>query len=634
MVLAPALNAWSPAINSPFMLRVLVVCCALPAFAAAPIAVSVDLTQAPRRLISSELTLSVTPGPLTLVYPKWLPGEHAPTGPVTDLTVSFLAAGKPLAWHRDPEDLFAFSLEVPAGVAELKARLTVLSPPPGNSDAANGATTSANLAMLNWNQVVLAPKGAAATSLSYRPQLKLPAGWKWASALSGVGQGSITFAPVSLETLVDSPVLAGAHLEVSPLGAIDGANVGIAVAAETGPEARLSAEDLATLVRLVDEEGALYGARHFERYTFLLIASDEVPSNGVEHHQSSDDRLPGQVLVDEDLSHARLVPLLAHEMTHSWNGKFRRPQGLATPDYQQAIHSELLWVYEGLTQYLGHLLTTRSRAWDVATARDNLALLAQRLRNHRGRSWRTLEDTATSAQLLYGARKDWAGLRREVDFYEEGELLWLEVDLTLREKSGGTRCIDDFVHAFHGGPSTGAQVKPYTLDEVVTTLEALVPFDWKTLLLTRVQSFTTDAPMEGLTRAGWKLGFTSKQPELLKVDEKEDKQLDLTASIGVLVDTEKLALVDVMPGSAADQAGLAPAMKLVAVNARKVTPERLTAAVEQTRKGGALVLLVENAETFSSFTLSYKDGLRYPTLERLPGVPDGLEQVYAPRAAH
>jgi predicted metalloprotease with PDZ domain len=260
--------------------------------------------------------------------------------------------------------------------------------------------------------------------------------------------------------------------------------------------------------------------------------------------------------------------------------------------------------------------------------------VTQRLRDHRGRAWRTLEDTATSAPFLYFARKDWAGLRREVDFYEEGELLWLEVDLTLREKSGGTKSIDDFVRAFHGGPSTSPQVKPYTLEEVVTTLEAVVPFDWKTLLLTRVQSFTGDPPMEGLTKAGWKLGFTTKQPELLKVLEKENKQLDLTASVGLLVDAEHFGLIDVMPGSPADKAGLAPAMKLVAVNGRKLTPERLTAAIEQTKKGGALVFLVENAETYASYPVVYKEGLRYPTLERLPGVPEGLDAVYAPRAAH
>ncbi len=616
------------------MTRALLAALALagPTLAAAPpISVAVDLAEAPRRLLHAELTFPAAAGPMTLVYPKWLPGEHAPSGPLTDLTdVTFRAGGKVLPWTRDAEDLHAFTIEVPAGVTEVKASLTLISPPPNVEAFSSGTSTSANLAVLSWNQLMLAPKGAAAAATQYAPSLKLPSGWKWASALTPTtsSAGSVKFNAVSMETLVDSPVLTGAFLEVTSLGNLLGAPVSIAVAAETAAESKLGPIDTAALKRLVAEEAALYGARHFDRYVFLLTASDDVPSFGLEHHQSSDNRLGGQVLVDRELATASLVPLLAHESTHSWNGKFRRPRGLATPDYQTPMHSELLWVYEGLTEYLGHVLAGRSGAWDFATARDSLALTAQRQRDHRGRTWRPLEDTATAAQLLYAARRDWSGLRRSVDFYDEGDLIWLEVDATLREVSKGTKSIDDFVQAFHGAPSSSPMVKPYDLEDVVAALNAVVPYDWKALLASRVKGVTTDAPVQGLEKAGWKLAYTSKQPALLKTAEKENKSIDLSASIGLQLDAEHFAVTDVMPGSAADKAGLAPAMKLVAINSRKITAERLLAAVEQTKSGGALVLLVENAETFKSYPLEYKEGLRYPTLERIAGKPDLLEAIY------
>jgi predicted metalloprotease with PDZ domain len=606
--------------------------------AAAPtLSVAVDLTEAPRRLIHAHLTMPAAPGPMTLVYPKWIPGEHGPTGPLADVSgLTFRAGGKALTRRRDPEDLHALTLEVPAGASELSVDLTLISPPPHVDGFSSGSSTTANLAVLSWNQVLLLPKGAAAGAVECAPSLKLPAGWTSASALASAAAKAgqpIAFAKVSAETLVDSPVLAGAYLTVTPLGTLLGAPVSIAVAAETPGEGKLSERDTAALKRLVAEEAALYGARHFDRYVFLLTVSDDVPSFGLEHHQSSDNRLPGQVLVDPELGTADLVPLLAHESTHSWNGKFRRPQGLSTPDYQAPVHSELLWIYEGLTQYLGTVLSSRSRAWDLPTLRDGLALTAERQRQQVGRSWRPLEDTATAAQLLYGARRDWSGLRRSVDFYDEGTLIWLEVEATLRERTGGAKGLDEVVQAFHGGPSTGPQLKPYTLDEVLAALNAVAPFDWKGLLLARVQGLSADAPLQGLEKAGWRLAYTATEPALLKASEKEDKAIDLRSAIGLLLDADTFAVRDVVPGSAADKAGMAPGMKLLAVNQRKVTPERLMTSVEQTKGGAPLTFVADNAETFRTYTLEYKGGLRYPVLEAIPGKADLLEAIARPRAA-
>ncbi len=602
---------------------------------AAPISVSVDLTDAPKRLYRAEMTFPVQDGPLTLVYPKWLPGEHGPTGPLVDVSnLYFRVGGKALPWKRNPIDLHAFTVEIPKGASELKVELTLLSPAPDVSAFSSGTSATANIAVLSWNQVLLLPQGVPSAQVQLKPSVRLPSGWKWASALTSMGPpgATVNFQTVSAETLVDSPLLSGAHLNVTALGSFLGAPVSLAVAAETAAEAQIGLEDTAFLKKLIAEEVALYGARHFDRYVFLLTASDALPSFGLEHHQSSDNRLAGQVLVDKDIAKADLVPLLAHESTHSWNGKYRRPAGLATADFTAPMHSELLWIYEGLTQYLGHVLTARSGAWNAATAREHFAATAQKQRLRKGRAWRPLEDTAVSAQLLYGARDDWQTMRRGVDFYDEGDLLWLEVDVIIRQQTAGKKSIDDFVRAFHGGTSGSAEVKPYTLDELVAALNAVAPFDWKNHFAARVQAFTSDAPLVGLEKAGWRLAATDTQPELAKIEEKMNKTIDLRSSIGLMLNAETFAIKDVMAGSAADKAGLAPGMHLVAVNTRKVTVERLLADVALTKKGNPLALLAENTETFRTFTLDYKGGLSWPTLEPIAGKTDLLEAIFRPRA--
>lgn len=595
----------------------------------------VDLSEAPRRLIHSRMVLPVRQGALALVYPKWIPGEHGPTGPIHDLAGLVLrAGGRTLPWRRDDVDMFRIAVQIPEGAQELEIALDY-TPPVGHGQFGTGASTTQNLAIFNWHTALLYPAGAAPRELQIRPSLKLPAGWRFGTALPNAARKGerVEFDPVSLEQLIDSPVLAGAHMTETPLGDNHGAPVFVHVAAETAEEAQLSAEQKGWLTRLVREEALLYGARHFGAYHFLLTLTDSLRPTGIEHHQSSDNRLGGRTLLEKDLALAGFVSLLAHESTHSWNGKYRRPASLSTPDYQTPMKGDLLWVYEGLTDYLGTVLTARSGAWDAKTLREHFALIADDQRSHAGRRWRPLQDTATAAQLLYGSPDGWSALRRSVDFYDEGDLVWLEVDVRLREASSGKVSLDDFCKRFHGGKDSGPQVVTYDFAEVIRTLDELVPGqDFGGLWRSRLDATGDDAPLEGLARAGWRLDYTETEGDLHKAIDKDRKRVDLRSSIGLIVDAEKGTIQDVIPGRSADKGGVMPGAKLIAVNGRKFSPERLVSAVAATKAGQKLELLVENAETYRSFALDYAGGLRYPHLVRIEGRPDLLSAIGAPRA--
>jgi predicted metalloprotease with PDZ domain len=602
-----------------------------------PMLVEVDLTDAPRRLFHAHLVVPAKPGPLALVYPKWIPGEHMPSGPVVDVAgLVFRAGGVVLAWKRDDVDMYTIRLEVPQGATEVDVALDELSPPPGQEGFSAGASATANLALLSWNQVVFYPSGVEPRNYPVLASVKLPTGWTLSTALAplphtGPDAERTSFAPCSLSRLVDSPVLAGAHLREVPLGTVGGAPHYLTVAAETASDTELLPQQKAAFEKLVAEANVLFGAHHYDSYRFLTTLSDSVAHFGLEHHQSSDDRVDGRTLVDPELFLASGT-LWSHEYSHSWNGKYRRPQGLSPQYYQQPMKDDLLWVYEGLTQYLGDVLGARSGLSPGTTARDVIALEADDMQQHRGRVWRPLSDTAVEASLLYGARPDWEAWRRGVDFYEEGTLIWLEVDALIREKSKGSRSLDDFCKHFHGGKNGPPELKPYTFEDVVAGLNEVVPFDWRGLLEKRLSSLGADAPLYGIEAAGWKLAYGPEPSAVQRAREHRSKRVDVRASIGVTVDPKDGALIDVVPDSPAFKAGLGPAMHLVAVNGRKFSVDGLRAAIARSSTE-RIELLVENAETFRTYPLEYSGGPRYPHLERIPGKPDLLSAILAPRTA-
>jgi len=599
--------------------------------AADTVKLTVDMTGAPRHLVHASMLIPAKPGPLTLRYPKWLPGEHGPTGPIKDLAGIYVKAdGKDIGWTRDPKDMFAFEVQVPAGASEVEASLDLLIPAQAEGFS-SGASATEKLALLSWNQVVLYPAGIGGHAIQYEAVLKLPPGWRFGTALPVKSRQSteIAFEPVSLTTLVDSPVLAGEFLRTVVLDDRPGRRVVIDMAADAEANLALPAELQAKFARLVQEADVLFGARHFAGYHFLLTLSDRVAHFGLEHHASSDDRVRERSLVDPD-ERTLMVGLLPHEYVHSWNGKFRRPADLLPDEFATPIDSSLLWVYEGLTQYLGWVLTARSGLRTIEESLDDLARSSAELDARGGRSWRSLEDTATAAQLLYETADAWSGWRRSVDFYDEGTLIWLEADVTIRKLTKGRRSLDDFCRRFHGGGSGLPEVKTYAFADVVADLNAIAAYDWARFLTERVKRRDRGAPLGGIDGGGWSLTYAETRSPQYKSREEVTELVDMRYSIGLMLDKSG-TIVDVVPDSNAWAAGVAPGMTLVAVDGRRYSTYVLRDAVGATKDAGARVkLLLENDDFFREAAVEVKGGERYPQISRKVGGDDVLGAILAP----
>jgi len=595
----------------------------------------VDLTDAPRNIYHARLRIPAKPGALTLVYPKWIPGNHRPSGPIGALAgIEMEAQGHSLAWERDPLDMYAFHVTVPAGAEELQVSLDAITT--HDSAGGGGPAASSNILDLNWNAVVLYPQGAKSDAVEFSPSVTLPANWKFGTALTTARASGdeVDFAPVSLTTLIDSPLIAGLfyrRIELTkpgetPVHVMD-------VVADSEGELAMKPEDLAAYQKLVAETGALFGARHYRQYHFLYTLSDVTGGHGLEHHESNDSAASGRTLLDPDLD-LLFADLLPHEFAHSWNGKYRRPAGLATPNYQEPMVGDLLWVYEGLTEYLGPLLAARSGLWSPEQYREALARTAADLDHRTGRNWRPLEDTARSVQILRMMGSQWESWRRGLDYYPEGELIWLEVDATIRQQAHGQRSLDDFCRRFHGGESGPPKVVPYTFDDLVRALNEVAPgvhkFDWASLLRERVGATSTHAPLGGIERGGWKLVYNDQPNALTQAVEKLVKFTNFSYSLGFNVG-ENGDFYDVIVDSPAYAAGLGPGMKLMAVNGRKYSPPVLRAALKAAQGSAAPIeLLVENGQYIKSYAVNYHDGDRNPHLERVSSEPDVLGEILKP----
>jgi len=611
----------------------------------APITLSVDLTDAPRKILHATEVMPVTAGPLTVVYPKWIPGEHGPTGPIENMAGFFITAnGQPVKWERDKIDMFAYHLTVPQGVTKLEMKIDFLASSSLSGFSAGGST-SENLALLSWNTLLVYPADTNADKVMFTPSIKLPDGWKFGTALDGdrydaldqlCASGSkcsptFAFKTVSLEQLIDSPVLAGRYFREIPLAPEITPKHYLDMAADGPEEVELSKEHIADFDRLVRETGALYKSRHYNSYHFLVTLSDEVAHFGLEHHQSSDDRVTATTFTD-DREFVLDGLLLPHEFTHSWNGKYRRPAGLATSNYQKPMEGDLLWVYEGLTEYLGDVLAARCGIWTPEQYKQRLSTIAAEYDNRPGRTWRDIQDTATSAQILYDAGGGWDNWRLSVDYYDEGELIWLDVDTTIRKMTDGKKSIDDFVAKFHGlGGNTGPKVVPYTFDDVVAGLNGVVANDWATFLRSRLDSNAYHAPLGGLENGGYKLTYTDKPNSWSAMEDAESGTYDFWYSVGLHVGKSG-TVGDVLKGGVSDKGGLGPGMKVVAVNGRAYTPDVLKAAIrDATGSGPALELIVENTGFYKIIRLDYHGGERYPQLERVSSVPDRLDDILKPK---
>jgi len=592
----------------------------------------VDLTDAPRNLYHAKEQIPVHAGEFSLVFPEWIPGNHRPSGPIAALAgIRMEAAGKPLAWQRDDVDMYQFHVTIPPGVDTLDVSMDAITTQ--DSAGGGGPAASSNILDLNWNAILLYPMGTRSDDVTFASSITLPAGWKFGTALpvAHVNGDDVEFASASLTTLIDSPVIAGVHfrrIELTKPGETPVHQMDIVADAEDDLD--MSPQDLAAFKKLVAETGALFAARHYRHYDFLLTLSNQVGGHGLEHHESNDSVADERALLDPSLRmlFASLVP---HEFAHSWNGKYRRPAGLATPNYQEPMKGDLLWVYEGLTDYLGNVLAARSGLWSDDQYREALADTAAMLDHRTGRKWRPLEDTARSVQILRMLNSQaWVNWRRSLDYYPEGDLIWLEVDTIIRQETHGQRSLNDFCRAFEGGESGPPKVVPYTFDDVVHALNEVAPYDWKTLLSERVNDTSTHAPLGGIEHGGWKLVYDEKPNAFVKELERVAKFSDFSYSLGFTVGQDG-KFHDVILGSPAYKAGLGPNMKLLAVYGRKWSPELLHDAVRDSKgTDKPIELLVENAEFYKTHSISYHDGEKNPHLERTPGQPDLLGDILKP----
>ena len=594
--------------------------------------VFVDATDARRGVFHSHLTIPVTSGASTLVFPKWIPGEHMPTGPLMQVAGLHIHNGdRELTWSRDRTDVFAFHVDLPDGTKSVDADFDYLSPTASFAGGyGESANATQNLLLVLFNHHVLYPSGVPTDRLTYTASVRLPAGWKFDTALPVRAQNGdrIDFEPVSLTTLIDSPLVAGAYMRIIPVA--DNGREHITVTADSPGALAMNDARITNIRNLVAETDALFGARHYRDYRWLVTLSDLVEPQGLEHHESTDIRQVERGLTDPDQT-ARTITILSHEFVHSWNGKYRRPAGLATPDYQQPMIGELLFVYEGMTRYFGDLvLSARSGMRTAQEDREYAAwVAANQDRNRPGRNWRPLVDTAVDVQTIGMAPAEEVPYRRALDYYDESMLVWLDVDTTIRIKSNGTKSLDDFAKLFFGQPAGAPMVRPYTLDEVVSTLNQVMPNDWREFIESRVYRVAPHPPLGALEASGWRLVYNETPNWYQSLRERTAKSTDESFTLGMWVKNDG-TISDVVYGSPAYSSGLVAGMKITAVNGRTYDGDVLR---EEVRARRALNVSAQQASFAGTFRIDYSGGEQYPHLERIGDRADLLTAIMNPRAA-
>jgi predicted metalloprotease with PDZ domain len=585
----------------------------------------VDETQASRRIAFVREEIRVSPGALALAYPSWIPGEHGPTGPIQQLAALRIRSGNTtLPWTRDPEDIFTIHVEVPPGTD----RITV------DFDTLLANTISDHQLLLAWNTAVLYPRNVDKRELMIEPSIIVPANWTQGSALRVTSQSGsrVNFAPVSLERLIDSPVLAGEFFRAVPLASEWPAELDITGDSQVAVDAADNAHAFTLFAKLVDQDRAMFGFRHWQTFHLLVSQSEARPFDGLEHEDSPYSAIGDAGLSKKDRLEKFGWVLLAHEQSHSWDGKYRRPGELySKPDYQGPERTTLLWVYEGLNEYIGMLLATRAGFNDAAYIRDYLGRIAADFAHEPGRASTALVDTATENWVLRGFDVGWSSLRRGQDYYDEGALIWLRADTIIREQTQGRKSLDDFLRAFFGQRDTEPMVVPYTREEVEAALSAICPFDWHTFFETRVYQVNDKPPTEGLEAAGWRLVYNTtanNEPfyaDLLPISYYGDY------SIGISVKKDG-AIFDVLQGTPAYDAGLGPNMTILAVDGRVYSADVLSEAIAHPRNG-KISLVIRNFDSIESREIHYAGGVRFPHLERIPGSHDYLGEILEPRGS-
>ena len=595
------------------------------------IALSVDATDTARGIFRIHETIPVSaPGPVTLLYPKWIPGNHAPSGPIDKLAgLTITANGQPVRWRRDPVDVFAFHVDAPAGAASLDVRFQFVS---ATQTAQGRVVMTPVMLNLQWITLALYPAGYTTDHIRVAARATLPEGWRYGTALDteSVEGATAIFAPTDFATLADSPMFAGKYFRQIDL--MPGAPVAFRLNMVADRPDQLAATDAQVALHrsLVRQLYRLYGPGRFNHYDGLLALSESLGGIGLEHLRSSENNRGANYFTDWDTTVSGR-DLLAHEFNHSWNGKYRRPADLTTANFDVPMRTSLLWVYEGQTQYYGYVLAARSGLWSRKDALESLALTAATYDNRVGRAWRPMGDTVNDPTMASRRPEPWRSWQRSEDYYSEGQLIWLDADTLIRERTHGARSLDDFARAFFASDAPALTTRPYTLEDVVSTLNGVTPYDWAKFLRDRIDAVGGKAPLDGFTRGGYRLVYTETRSDYQKSEEKRRKTADFFYSLGFTVgEGDKLG--EVLWDSVAFNAGLTVGTQINAVNGVKYDADGLRRVVTEAKTGGPLELLVMNGDRYRTVSLSYTGGQRYPHLERIPGTPDRLGDILRARS--
>ena len=589
------------------------------------IQLDVDATDTVRGIFRVKEQIPVAKaGPMALLFPKWLPGNHSPTGQLDKLAGLVIRAnGKVLPWVRDTVDVYAYHIDVPTGAKRLDVEFQFISATAGNQGR---IVMTPNLISLQPNSVSLYPAGYYTRQIPIQMTVKFPDGFTAAGALRAKASGSTyAYEATNYEILVDSPILAGRYGKVFPLSP----KVNLDVFADAPELLAATPAQIDAHKRLVEQAAKTFGAQHYDHYDFLLSLSDQLGGIGLEHHRSSEDGSRPTYFTEWDQNVAARN-LLPHEFTHSWDGKFRRGADLWTPDFRMPMRDSLLWVYEGQTQFWGYVLQARSGLVGKQDTLDAYALILANYVNTVGREWRPLVDTTNDPVISQRRPKGWTSWQRSEDYYNEGLMVWMEVDAMLRQKSGGTKSIDDFARAFFGVRDGDWGELTYTFDDVARTLNGILPYDWAGFLTKRLTETGQPAPIDGFAMNGYKLVYTAEPTGFFKQVEKA-RGTDVTSSVGMLVNKEG-NLSSVIWDSPAFKAGLTVGDQVAAVNGDLYTPDALKNAIK-TAQGtkDPIRLTIKDGARLRDVAIDYHDGPRYPRLQKTGTGEGGLDKLLTPR---
>ena len=596
--------------------------------------VVVDAREISRKLLHARIELPVKPGKLILWYPKWIPGIHAPRSPIENIGGLRIESdgGETIPWQRDKHERFRFVCNIPRGVKKIVIHLDYICNQPNTNSRSIDSFGSSTIGVINWNTCLLYPDGYASDDILIDLKLRIPDGWKWGSSLREIAAGSdgIQFENISLHDLVDSPIIFGEYFRKIPLSVTGIPPVTLNVTSESAAGIAIPDDIIVHYGNIATEAGLLNGGAHFDNYQWLVFCSDDLPGIGLEHLHSSLNGVDERDLIKMEKLQGRTGALLPHELIHSWCGKFRRPAGMDTSNFHTNKDTHALWVYEGLTQYLSRLITVRGGMWTLDHYKQRLALTISRYMHQEGRQWRSLEDTAIDSYHLRGGSRSWTNLRRNQDYYNEGLMFWLEVDTIIRIESNDTYSLDDFCKMFLGAGYPDQNTLPFDTDDIIQILEGLADYDWRGLIDKRIRATQERLPLEFVDRLGYRLQYANERSEALEKLEKDDEFASAMDSIGIAVNEEGKVASSVVPGMPADEAGIAPGMKIIGVNGRKFSLDRFREAIADSVVNEQIEFLVLDGESFSTYDVRYADGTKYLELVRDMSKTDLLSQIFKP----